>query len=192
MKNIHDINDHKLACNANRYRMRRRCRAEKFLGKATSLKKFLSPAINQLLSVWYRYGPGKKCMDEICSEIMYVYYILMLHRMGAKPTPSPTQKGARGSLPCVRIHPWRPGRTSAVQPPGWSGEAMQQEPIGGTYHIIVSKAYIKGNIPRKYGQKAKNMILYVTLQYLYNKGSWNSHWILDNKKGIEQNHPPRI
>ena len=58
----------KLACNANRYRMQRRCRAKKFLGKATSLKKLLSPPINLLLSVWYMYGPGKKCMDEIWSE----------------------------------------------------------------------------------------------------------------------------
>jgi hypothetical protein len=73
------FNDHKLACNANRYRMRRRCHAKKFLGKATSLKKLLSPAINLLLSGWYRYGPGKKCMDEICSEIMYVYHILNIY-----------------------------------------------------------------------------------------------------------------
>ena len=71
------FHDHKLACYANRYRMQRRCRAKKFLGKATSLKKLLSPPINLLLSVWYMYGPGKKCMDEICpnSEIMYVYHI---------------------------------------------------------------------------------------------------------------------
>lgn len=39
------FNDHKLACNANRYRMRRRCHAKKFLGKATSLKKLLSPVL---------------------------------------------------------------------------------------------------------------------------------------------------
>jgi hypothetical protein len=39
------FNDHKLACNANRDRMRRRCRAKKFLGKATSLKKLLSPVL---------------------------------------------------------------------------------------------------------------------------------------------------
>ena len=71
------FHDHKLACNANRYRMQRRCRAKKFFGKATSLKKLLSPPLNLLLSVWYMYGPGKKCMDEICpnSEIMYVYHI---------------------------------------------------------------------------------------------------------------------
>ena len=39
------FNDHKLARNANRYRMRRRCHAKKFLGKATSLKKLLSPVL---------------------------------------------------------------------------------------------------------------------------------------------------
>ena len=70
------FNDHKLACNANRDRMRRRCRAKKFLGKATSLKKLLSPAINLLLSVWYRYGPRKRSawMRYVRKSCMYITY----------------------------------------------------------------------------------------------------------------------